>query len=158
MNNPLIASAADRRLLPEGRLAGRVHDRHRVRRDRRGSGLLRSAQDEGAGQAHHDGVAQAGVFGLSDSGLHGDHLFTGRGSILLELGRLPEAEPLLTRSLVLDPSLYLASWALGTFYFMIGRGGRALPHLEQALRLAPPAMAASSRSRKPCRCNTSDAA
>ena len=49
------------------------------------------------------------------------------GRIMLEQERLPEAEPLLLRSAELDPKLYLATWALGTFYFMIGRGDRALP-------------------------------
>ena len=62
------------------------------------------------------------------------------GRNLLEMNRIIEAEPLLLRAMALDPQLYLAPWTLGTFYFIISRGDRALGYYEKAMALAPAAM------------------
>lgn len=68
------------------------------------------------------------------------------GRVLLQMLHIAEAEQALTKALAIDPAYYLAAWTLGTFYFQINQGERALPFYRQSLRHAPPPMQAAVRN------------
>jgi len=67
------------------------------------------------------------------------------GRMLLHMSHILDAEPLLEKALAIDPKLFLASWALGSFYEQIGRGDRAIGYFERSLQAAPPAALAAIR-------------
>lgn len=60
-----------------------------------------------------------------------------RGNILLNEGRVPEAEQLYRRAAELDPGFMPARYNLGNVLRMQGRFGEALAEYEAALKLAP---------------------
>lgn len=60
-----------------------------------------------------------------------------RGNILLNEGRIPEAEQLYRRAAALDPSFMPAHYNLGSALKMQGRFEEALAEYETALKLAP---------------------
>ncbi len=73
----------------EGRMGRRVQDRHRLRRDRGGSGFLCSAQDEGSGQARR-WYQHGGLEGSAQEQESSHSLPIREGSVLGEEREVPQ--------------------------------------------------------------------